>query len=61
MARISTYVTVRLTPDLNHFIEMEARKRLRSKRQQVLCMLLSNMEQSKKEDDSFNRRPDDVI
>ena len=61
MARISTYLTVRLTPELNHFIEMEARKYLRSKRQQALCMLLSNMEESKKEDDSFNRRSDDVI
>ncbi|ECV9594804.1 hypothetical protein C8772_22225 [Salmonella enterica subsp. enterica serovar Typhimurium] len=61
MAHISTYITVRLTPELNHFIEMEARKHLRSKRQQALCMLLSNMEESKKEDDSFNRRSDDVI
>ncbi|EFS3794138.1 TPA: hypothetical protein LAM73_003766 [Escherichia coli] len=61
MARITTYLTVKLTPELNHFIEMEARKHLRSKRQHVLCMLLSSMEESKKEDASFIRNSDDVI
>lgn len=60
MARISTHITVKLTPELNHFIEMEARKFFRSKRQQVLFMLLSIMETSEK-DDSISANSSDAV
>ncbi|EGZ8458155.1 conjugal transfer protein TraY [Salmonella enterica] len=53
MTTLSTHVTIQLDPELNQYIEAEAKKECRSKRKQLLFMLIAQMNASlqKKEGD----------
>ena len=54
MATLITHVTIQLDAELNQYIEAEAKKECRSKRKQLLFMLISEMNASlqKKEKDN---------
>lgn len=46
MATSPIHVTIQLAPELNQYIEEEAKKECRSKRKQLLFMLIAQMNHS---------------
>lgn len=56
MGTQSTHVTIQLDPELNKFIEAEAKKECRSKRKQLLFMLIAQMNLSLHKDDDYIQR-----